>query len=75
MITRHPHIIDKTTVCIPWEWANTGLAGTVYFNEICARAIDRFGLPGDRFETHAHQDYMYFHFKNEQDALMFMLMS
>lgn len=40
------------------------------WNEVCAWAIEYFGLPGDRFETHANVNYMDFVFKNNKDALM-----
>jgi hypothetical protein len=40
------------------------------WNEVCAWAIERFGLPGDRFETHANVDYMEFIFKSNKDALL-----
>jgi len=43
----------------------------VQWNEICARAIEMFGLPGDRFNTHAYINYMDFIFNNEKDAIMF----
>jgi hypothetical protein len=32
-----------------------------------------FGLPGDRFETHANIHYMDFIFKSNKDALMFAI--
>jgi sulfur carrier protein ThiS len=32
-----------------------------------------FGLPGDRFETHANVNYMDFIFKSNKDALMFAI--
>jgi hypothetical protein len=32
-----------------------------------------FGLPGDRFTTHASIDYMDFVFKSNKDALMFAI--
>jgi hypothetical protein len=43
------------------------------WNEICARAIEMFGLPGDRFSTYSHPDFMDFIFENNKDALMFAL--
>jgi hypothetical protein len=32
-----------------------------------------FGLPGDRFQTHANVNYMDFVFKSNKDALMFAI--
>ena len=43
------------------------------WNEVCAWAIEYFGLPGDRFQTHANVNYMDFSFKSNKDALMMAL--
>ena len=43
------------------------------WNETCAWAVEQFGLPGDKFETHATEDYMDFYFKDEKDAILFEL--
>ena len=43
------------------------------WNEICAGAVEQFGLPGDKFDTHATEDYMDFYFKDERDAILFEL--
>jgi hypothetical protein len=43
------------------------------WNEVCAWAIEYFGLPGDRFSTAANVDYMEFHFNSPKDALMMSL--
>ena len=43
------------------------------WNEVCSWAIERFGLPGDRFETHANVNYMEFIFKSNKDALLMAL--
>jgi hypothetical protein len=40
------------------------------WNEVCAWAIEYFGLPGDRFQTHANVEYMEFIFKSNKDALL-----
>ena len=60
----------SSTVRIPWsrEYDNA-----YKWNEVCARAIEMFGLPGDRFETHAHINHMDFIFKSNKDALMFAI--
>ena len=61
----------SSTVRIPWskEFDNV-----TKWNEVCAWAIERFGLPGDRFETHANINYMDFIFKSNKDALIMALM-
>jgi len=59
----------KTTVRIPWSRVHDSKK----WNEVCARAIEMFGLPGDRFQTSANVDYMDFVFVSNKDALMFAL--
>jgi hypothetical protein len=44
------------------------------WNEVCAWAIEYFGLPGDRFQSHANVNYMDFVFKSNKDALLMALM-
>jgi hypothetical protein len=44
------------------------------WNEVCAWAIKYFGLPGDRFQTHANINYMDFVFNSNKDALLMSLM-
>jgi hypothetical protein len=41
---------------------------------VCAWAIERFGLPGNKFITSANIDYMDFIFESNKDALMMALM-
>ena len=43
------------------------------WNLICARAIEMFGLPGDRFTTSLCNEHMDFIFKNNKDAMMFAI--
>jgi hypothetical protein len=59
-----------TTVRISWsrEFDND-----YRWNEVCARAIEMFGLPGDRFNTHVNVNYMEFIFNSEKDAMMFSI--
>ena len=40
----------------------------------CIRVIESFGLPGGKYETELTEDYMIFHFKDPQDALVAKLM-
>jgi hypothetical protein len=43
------------------------------WNEICAWAVEYYGLPGDKFITHPTEDYMDFMFRNKEDAIYFSL--
>ena len=43
------------------------------WNLVCSRAIEVFGLPGERYITHPTQDYMEFHFRDPRDATLFVL--
>ena len=38
--------------------------------KVCAKIIEQFGLPGDRYTSHPTESNMKFIFKNEQDAFM-----
>ena len=60
----------SSTVRIPWS---RNYDNEYRWNEVCARAIEMFGLPGDRFETHANVHHMDFIFKSNKDALMFAI--
>ena len=60
----------SSTVRIPWV---RNYDNETMWNEVCARAIEMFGLPGDRFETHANINHMDFIFKSNKDALMFAI--
>lgn len=56
------------TIRIPWR------LGTQYdWNETCAWAVEKFGLPGGKFITHPTEDYMDFMFKDKEDAIHFSL--
>lgn len=54
----------KYTVRVDWssDW-----------NLICSTAVELFGLPGDKFVTHAELNFMTFNFKEEVDAIHFSL--
>lgn len=60
----------SSTVRINWrrEFDNKQM-----WNDVCAWAIEYFGLPGDRFETRANVHYMEFIFKSNKDALLMAL--
>lgn len=64
-----PVVIDngKYVVRIHWKDYNQN------WNEICATAVEYFGLPGDKFSTDICQDYMDFVFTDETDAMWFSL--
>jgi hypothetical protein len=61
----------SSTVRIPWS---KDFDNKYKWNEVCAWAIERFGLPGSRFQTSANVDYMDFIFVSNKDALMMALM-
>jgi len=44
------------------------------WDDVCAWAVERFGLPGDRFECHSYFSYMDFVFTSNKDALLMALM-
>ena len=58
-----------TRVRIPWETNHVHSK----WNETCAWAIEKFGLPGDRYVTHATEEYLDFYFVDERDAILFEL--
>jgi len=43
------------------------------WNERMAWVTENFGLPGDRWNSHAKADWIDVHFYNEEDAIMFKL--
>ncbi len=52
-------------VNVPWENQSN-----IWWNEVCAKIIEQFGLPGDRYVSHPSEHHMEFVFKNERDAFM-----
>lgn len=59
-----------STVRIPWE---ERFDNNTMWNEVCAWAIEYYGLPGDRFHTFANVHWMEFIFDNDKDALVMSL--
>lgn len=57
-----------TVVRVAWN-----LDSPTPWNEVSARAIECFGLPGDRYFTHLTQDFMEYHFRDPHDATLFVL--
>ena len=45
-----------------------------WWNETCAKVLEQFGLPGERYTSHPETDYMTFKFINKYDALMCKLL-
>ena len=60
----------STTVRISWTWEGDNKE---LWNSVAARAIEQFGLPGDRYVCHANVHYMDYVFTSEKDAIMFSL--
>lgn len=56
-------------ILVPWEQQSN-----TWWNEICAKVVEHFGLPGDRYSSHPSEHHMRFVFKNEKDAFMCRLM-
>ena len=42
------------------------------WNEMLARCVEVFGLPGNRYHTYVDTEYMDFIFDDEQDRLLFL---
>lgn len=57
-----------TVVRVGWN-----LNSLTPWNEVTARALEVFGLPGDRYVTHLTQDYLEYHFRDPYDATLFVL--
>lgn len=45
-----------------------------WWNELCARILERFGLPGNKYTTEVCAEFMIFKFKNEKDAFLCKIM-
>lgn len=50
---------------IPWESQSD-----LWWNEICAKVVEHFGNPGDRYITSPDEDWMEIEFKSKEDYLM-----
>lgn len=59
---------NLTVVRVGWN-----LNSPTPWNEVTARALEVFGLPGDRYITHLTQDHMEYHFRDPHDATLFLL--
>jgi len=38
-----------------------------WWNETCISVVEVYGLPGDRWTYHPHEDFMLFRFKSQKD--------
>lgn len=47
--------------------------GVNMWNEACAKAIEKFGLPGDRYTCRFTTNFIEFWFRDEKDAMVFEL--
>lgn len=56
-------------ICVPWKNQNNS-----WWNEICARIIEHFGLPGNRYTTEVSSMEMKFLFRDDRDALLCKIM-
>jgi hypothetical protein len=63
--------LDKQGTRVRISWQENHDIPT--WNETCAWAVEQFGLPGDKYKTHATEEYMDFYFKDERDAILFEL--
>lgn len=57
-------------VTVPWSPRASTMR---VWNEICADAVELFGLPGDRYMTQPNINDMTWYFRSEADALLFKL--
>lgn len=57
-----------TKVKLPWTLRKSDSWG-----DICAWAIENYGLPGYRYTWHPKGECMEFHFVEEKDAMHLML--
>ena len=57
------------TVCLTWEL----LDNMENWNDACMWAMERFGLPGERFKTELTADWMKFKFNSPHDATIMAL--
>lgn len=58
-----------TRVRIPWTKSDTSYK----WNDVCAWALEEYGLPGDKYHTHSTVDFMDFYFYDERHAIHFNL--
>lgn len=64
--------LEKPVTKVKINWRD-GRGSVSEWNEICAWAIDTYGLPGSKYEWHPYEEYMEFNFYDEKDAIYFVL--
>lgn len=52
-------------ITVPWTGQDN-----VWWNETCARIMEHFGLPGQKYITNVNTECMSFIFYDDRDALM-----
>jgi hypothetical protein len=60
------------TIQVPWH-SPYGYGHGKAWNELLAWTLETYGLNGDKWAYTPTENYMNFHFPDEQDALMFQL--
>ena len=60
-------------VRIPFEFSIHVERNINNWNETCARAIELFGLPGEKYSCRFTKNFIEFWFLEEKDALLFEL--
>ena len=60
----------SVTIRVPWDDEHKK---DYYWNELLAWTVETYGLPNEAWSYHPTADYMDFHFKTENDAMMFQL--
>ena len=67
-ILREPEYMYHCTV--PWTDRKNPM---FYWDNLCASAVELFGLPGDRYITDISEKSMTWSFRSDQDAVLFRL--
>lgn len=60
-------------VKIPFNLVRDVMTGKDTWNEVCAKAIEMFGLPGDKYSCRFTKESIEFWFLEEKDAMLFEL--
>jgi len=57
------------TITVPWKNQSN-----LWWTDTCAKIIEHFGLPGNKYKTEVSAECMHFYFENKQDALLCQIM-
>ena len=60
-------------VRIPYNRIQDVMTGRETWNQVCAKAMEMFGLPGDKYSCRFTSEYIEFWFLEEKDAMLFEL--